>query len=185
MSPGDVLLTPSWCWHAHESVGPDECFWVDVLDVPLVHLLEPMFFERHPDRLEKVLANVESSPIAFRWADSMKALDAASAPENGTAEREIELGKPAMKTVAIHYQRMASGFVSRPHRTTANAVFTVIEGEGRTRVAESEFAWKKGDVIAVPAWSRYQHTVSTDAHLVRVSDEPLMRAFDYLRTRDS
>lgn len=184
MRPGDVLLTPSWCWHSHEAIGPDECFWVDVLDVPLVHLLEPMFFERHPQRCEPVRENVESSPIAFRWEDSLRRLDAATAaPEDGMSEREVELGAPAMKTVAIHVQRLGAGLATPTHRTTANAVFTVIDGEGQTRVGDQTFTWRRGDVLAVPAWQPYEHRVTRDAHLVRVSDEPLMRAFDWLRQR--
>jgi gentisate 1,2-dioxygenase len=185
MRPGDVLLTPSGCWHSHENVGQDDCFWVDVLDVPLVHLLEPMFFERHPDKLEKDVVNADSSPIAFRWEDSMRALDAALANEHGTAQQEIELGAPAMKTTAIHVQRMGRGFVSTPHRTTANAIFTVVEGEGRTRAGDADMDWKRGDVFAIPAWRSYQHTVSANAHLVRVSDEPVMRAFDWLRVEQA
>ena len=182
MRPGDVLLTPSWNWHSHEAIGPDECFWVDVLDVPLVHLLEPMFFERHPERFEPVRQQAESSPLAFRWEDSVRRLDATtSEPACGTAERQIELGSPAMKTVAIHVQRLPAGFVSRLHQTTANAVFTVIEGCGTTRIGEREFEWQRGDVLAVPCWQPYQHRVSAHAHLVRVSDEPVMQAFDFLR----
>jgi gentisate 1,2-dioxygenase len=149
--------------------------------VPLVHLLEPMFFERHPDKIEKDVVNADSSPIAFRWEDSMSALEAATAPENGTAEREIELGAPAMKTMAIHVQSMRQGFVSTPHRTTANAIFTVVKGEGRTLAGDTDMHWKRGDVFAVPAWQSYQHTISADAYLVLVSDEPVMRAFDFLR----
>lgn len=183
MRPGDVLLTPSWHWHSHEAIGPDECFWVDVLDVPLVHLLEPMFFERHPDRFEPVRENAEASPLAFRWEDSMRRLDEARGCASGTAEREIELGSPAMKTVAIHVQRLGAGFRSAPHRTTANAVFTVVEGAGTTRIGERDFHWQRGDVLAVPAWQPYQHQVHEAAHLVRVSDEPVMRAFDFLRHR--
>lgn len=183
MRPGDVLLTPSWHWHSHEAIGPDECFWVDVLDVPLVHLLEPMFFERHPDRFEPVRENVEACPLAFRWEDSMRRLDAAGPCAGGVAEREIELGAPAMKTVAIHVQRMGAGFRSVEHRTTANAVFTVVEGAGTTRVGDREFPWQRGDVLAVPAWQAYVHQVQEAAHLVRVSDEPVMRAFDFLRRR--
>ncbi len=184
MRPGDVLLTPSWHWHSHEAIGPDECFWVDVLDVPLVHLLEPMFFERHPDRCEPVRENVESCPLAFRWEDSLQRLDAAfGAPADAMSEREIELGEPAMKTVAIHVQRMGEDFASPEHRSTANAVFTVIEGAGRTCIGDKEFAWQRGDVLAVPAWQPYRHRVSKNAHLVRVSDEPVMRAFDWLRQR--
>jgi gentisate 1,2-dioxygenase len=184
MRPGDVLLTPSWHWHSHEAIGPDECFWVDVLDVPLVHLLEPMFFEHHPERCEPVKENVASSPLAFRWEDSVHRLDAQTeSPANGTAECEIELGSPAMKTIAVHVQRMSAGFESTLHKTTANAVFTVLSGSGTSRIGDREFKWSKGDVLAVPSWQPYQHHVMEDAHLVRVSDEPVMRAFDFLYGR--
>lgn len=183
MRPGDVLLTPSWAWHSHEAVGPDDCFWVDVLDVPLVHLLEPMFFERHPDKFEPDVRNVQEDPLAFRWEDSLRRLDAASAPEHGMAEREIELGNPALKTIAVHVQRLGAGFRSATRRSTANAIYTVVEGEGRTRAGERELAWQRGDVFAMPAWQPYSHDVSRDAHLVRVSDEPVMRAFDFLRVQ--
>jgi gentisate 1,2-dioxygenase len=183
MRPGDVLLTPSWNWHSHEAIGPDECFWVDVLDVPLVHLLEPMFFERHPDRFESGVVDVTEGPLAFRWEDSMRRLDAAGAPAHGAAEREIELGSPAMKTTAIHVQRMGAGFASKPQRTTANAVFTVVEGEGTTRAGDVQMQWQRGDVFAVPAWQTFSHSVSRATHLVRVSDEPVLRAFDFLRTQ--
>lgn len=183
MRPGDVMLTPSWCWHSHEAIGPDECFWIDVLDVPMVHLLEPMFFERHPEHFEPVRENVQVSPIAFRWEDSLRLLDAASAPADGMAEREIELGSPAMKTTAVHVQRMGAGFESALRQTTSSAVFAVVEGAGTTRIGEQEFAWQRGDVLAVPGWQPYQHRIEQDAHLVRVSDEPVMRAFDWLRQR--
>ena len=184
MRPGDVLLTPSWHWHSHEAIGPDECFWVDVLDVPLVHLLEPMFFEHHPERVEPVQTNVASSPLAFRWEDSVARLDAQNvAPSHGAAEFEIELGSPALKTLAIHVQRMAEGFQSKVHQSTANAVLTVLEGSGTSRIGEREFQWSKGDVIAVPSWQTCQHHVHEKTHMVRVSDEPVMRAFDFLRHR--
>lgn len=183
MRPGDVLLTPSWNWHSHEAIGPDECFWIDVLDVPLVHLLEPMFFERHPDRFEPVRENVESCPLAFRWEDSMRRLDAAGPAADGLSEREIELGSPALKTTAIHVQRLGAGFRSAQRRTTANAVYAVVEGEGRTRIGDRDFEWRRGDLLAAPAWEPVQHEVRRDTHLVRVSDEPVMQAFDWLRQR--
>jgi gentisate 1,2-dioxygenase len=184
MRPGDVLLTPSWCWHSHEAVGPDDCFWVDVLDVPLVHLLEPMFFERHPKGWEEDVVDAAEAPLAFRWEESMRRLDAEAAPpDHGAAEREIELGSPALKTMAIHMQRLGAGFRSAVRRTTANAIFTVIEGEGTTRVGDRELHWQRGDVFAVPAWQPHAHEVKRAAHLVRVSDEPLMRAFDFLRSQ--
>ena len=48
MMPGDVLLTPNWCWHGHGNDSKANGYWIDFLDVPLVHLLEPMFFEPNP-----------------------------------------------------------------------------------------------------------------------------------------
>lgn len=183
MMPGDVLLTPSWSWHSHEAVGPDECFWVDVLDVPLVHLLEPMFFERHPERFEQQVVDADSAPIAFRRTDWIRALASAAAPSDGSAERQVELGSPAMKTIAIHVQQLGKGFVSTPCRTTANAIFTVLEGEGTTSAGGIDMHWTRGDVFAMPAWRAYHHQASRDALLVRVSDEPVMRAFDLLRTQ--
>lgn len=182
MRPGDVLLTPSWNWHSHESLGPDECFWVDVLDVPLVHLLEPMFFERHPDRLEPEVRNVDECELALRWETSMQRLDAAPETASGVAQREVELGSPALRTMAVHVQRMDQGFVSRTHRSTANAIYTVIEGEGSSQVGGQSLSWRRGDVFVVPAWQPFSHTVVADTHLIRVSDEPVMRAFDMLRS---
>src|SRR5690606_35892451 len=100
-------------------------------------------------------------------------------------EREIELGAPALKTIAIHVQRLGAGFRSAVHRTSANAVFTVVEGEGSTRAGDEELHWRRGDVFAIPSWRAYSHHATRDAHLVRVSDEPVMRAFDFLRTAQS
>jgi len=182
MRPGDVLLTPSFAWHSHSAAGPDDCYWVDILDVPLIHLLEPMFFERHPDKLESDVVAVEESPLAFRWEDSVRRLAAEqSAPEHGMAEREIQLGDPALRTIALHVQQFSAGFVSARTRTTANSIFTVLDGSGETEVDGEVLPWEKGDIIAVPAWRPYQHRVSTDAYFVRASDEPVMRAFDLLR----
>lgn len=181
MRPGDVLLTPSWAWHSHSSNGNEDCYWVDVLDVPLVHLMESMFFERHPDKLESNVVDADSSPIAFRWEDSVAALDKAAAPVNGMAEREIQLGNPALRTVALHMQRFNAGFQSAQYRTTANSIFTVIKGRGRTIVDGETIEWSMGDVIAVPAWRTYNHEVDSESFMVRSSDEPVMRAIDMLR----
>jgi gentisate 1,2-dioxygenase len=48
MAPGDVVLTPSWCWHGHANEADQTGFWIDFLDIPFVQLSEAMFFEPHP-----------------------------------------------------------------------------------------------------------------------------------------
>lgn len=182
MRPGDVLLTPNWCWHSHENVGKEDCYWVDILDVPLVHLLEPMFYEKHPNEVEPDPVDAAEAPIAFRWEDSLARLEQAQPPEHGMAEREIELGAPAMVTTALHVQRLTPGFVSRTQRTTANSIFTVVKGSGRSVIDGEVLEWTTGDVIAVPAWRPYRHEATDTSYLVRASDEPLMRALNLLRS---
>ena len=181
MRPGDVLLTPSWAWHSHSSNGNEDCYWVDVLDVPLVHLMEGMFFERHPDKLEPDVVDADSSPIAFRWEDTLAALAAAAPPAHGMAQREAELGNPALRTVALHAQRFNAGFRSALCRTTANSIFTVIQGRGRSVVDGETIEWAMGDVIAMPAWRAYRHEADAESFMVRASDEPVMRAIGMLR----
>ena len=190
MRPGDVLLTPSWAWHEHSAAeDSDDCYWVDILDVPLVHLLEPMFFEKHPEGLQTEVRDLDEHPIAFRWETSLERLAAATeAPADGMSEREIELNGPeggsAMPTIALHVQQMSAGFTSAERRTTANSLFTVIEGSGRTVVDGETLDWQVGDIIAVPAWRPYQHFVSEDARLVRASDEPVFTALGLLRAEN-
>lgn len=185
MRPGDVLLTPTLLWHSHAhsgNEGDEDCYWVDILDVPLVHLLEPMFFERYPDGLEKDVEDVESSPIAFRWEDGLRELQEAPRATDGMSEKSVELGDPAMPTIALFRQTMPAGFISNRSRTTANSIFTVVHGAGETEVDGEILTWQEGDIIAVPMWRTYQHRVSSDAHLVRATDEPVMRALGLLRT---
>lgn len=182
MRPGDVLITPSWMWHSHENVGTEDCYWIDVLDVPLIHLLEPMFYERHPDRLESDVVNAEEAPLAFRWETSVARLEEAPECASRMAEREIELGSPAMPTIALHVQRFGQGFRSARQRTTANQIYTVLQGRGQSVVDGETITWERGDVLAIPAWRPYEHEAFEQSCLVRVSDEPLYAALGLLRT---
>ena len=87
-----------------------------------------------------------------------------------------------MPTIALHAQQLSAGFRSRETRTTANSLFTVVEGRGETVVNGEAMPWERGDIVAVPAWRPYQHTVHEDAYLVRASDEPVFGALGLLRT---
>lgn len=181
MRPGDVLLTPSWAWHSHESVGIENCYWMDFLDVPLVHLLEPMFFERHPLGLEGTREDVENSPAAFRWEDTCKQLDAAAHKATPEADRVVELGSPALKTIGLSMQKLFAGSSSETLQTTANSIFAVVRGHGYSEIDGEKLEWKFGDTIAVPAWRSYRHWAGSDAVLLRVTDAPLLEQLDWLR----
>ncbi len=67
INPGDVVLTPNWCSHGHGNEGRAAAYWIDFLDVPLVQLLEPMFFEHGEDE-EGAAATGRSAPAETRCA---------------------------------------------------------------------------------------------------------------------
>lgn len=181
MRPGDVLLTPNWAWHSHQNVGTEDCYWLDFLDVPLVHLLEPMFFEHHPQKEEQQVFNIDSSPMAFRWEDTLRRLDAASPDATGMSERQIELGSPALPTIGLFMQRVAPRMPTRTMCTTANSIFAVAQGSGRSEIDGETFEWQYGDVFAIPAWRPYKHESQTSSILLRVTDEPLLKTLGLLR----
>ena len=184
MRPNDVLLTPNWCWHGHGSEAKGPCFWLDCLDVPLVHMLEPMFFEQHPDTFEKITSVPAKSPFIFPWEDVQAALDREAPDPQGRYGRRVQLGDPAFATIALFMERHDGGARTTPVRTTANRIWCVAEGEGTTIVDGERFSWRRGDVIAAPGWRPVEHHVDRDATLFCMTDEPLLRSLGWLRVEE-
>ena len=184
MRPNDVLLTPNWHWHGHGSEGSGPCYWLDCLDVPLAHLIEPIFLEPHPAGFETDATRPSSSPYIFTWEDTQRRLDRTSPDSAGRVGRRIALGDPAMETIALYMQRMDAGTETRVYRTTANQIFCPVEGSGETVIDGESFAWSRGDVVAIPAWRPFTHQVRSDATLFVMTDEPLLGKLGWLRTQD-
>jgi gentisate 1,2-dioxygenase len=179
MEAGDVLLTPNWCYHGHSNESEQDAYWIDFLDAPLVAAIGPMFFQHHPDKHEHTAAEDERSPMRFAFADYSRRL--AELPEIATGVRQLLLGPASLVTfdrVAIQLQ---AGTVWSVERKTANEVYTVVRGSGSSRISDREFAWERGDMIAAPGWKVQRHSASSDAILLRVSDEPLMRMLGWYR----
>lgn len=180
MRPGDVLLTPNWSWHSHENRGSEDCYWLDFLDVPAVHLLEPMFFEQHPDGVEPNPRDVNEAPIAFRREAIVERLAQSRDDAGGMCAAQIELGDPALETVRLYVQRLAAG-ATRTFRTTASSIFAVIEGQGVTEVGGTSLKWSRGDILAIPAWRPYRHVAQARSELLRVTDSPIFEKLGWLR----
>ncbi len=181
MDPGDVLLTTNWSWHGHGNEGRAPAFWIDFLDTPLIHALEPMFFEPHPAGYEPVTRTAEVSPMRFAWKDTLPRLDEAAPDAAGPYGTQVELGSPAMRTISLHMMRLTPGVPTAAYRTTANNIYAVVQGSGTTTIDGESFTWSRGDVVAAPAWRPHSHRASGDAVLLRVSDEALLRPLDLLR----
>ena len=71
--------------------------------------------------------------------------------------------------------------MTRQYRSTANMVFLVLAGNGKTTIGERQFSWRQGDVIVAPTWTKVEHNVGSDALLFVLSDEPLMRFSNHCR----
>lgn len=178
MEPGDVLLTPNWHWHAHANESRASAYWIDVLDLPLVHLLGPMFFEAHPEGIETSDEVAAASPARFAWADICARLEGQAETEPG--RREIELGAN-LPTMALHVWRLDAAAEFALPATTANSIFAVMQGAGGALVDDRSFEWARGDIVAVPAGCAHTWRPSTRSHLLRVTDEKLFRQLGWLR----
>ena len=192
MRAGDVVLTPGWCWHGHANDGDVPAYWVDFLDVPLVHLLEPMFLENWPDGFQTPDRVETESAWLFDWQSTRDALGSGAVTGGETAGGErggrgtrIELGSPALPTIALHMQQLPAGAATPGIRTSASHIFCAVAGSGSTSVEGEELAWERGDVFVVPSWHRYRHRAREDAILFSVSDEPALRALGFLRREEA
>jgi len=181
METGDVVLTPGWSWHGHGHDGTEPACWFDGLDVPLTHLLEPMFFQEYPQKYEKVERVATSSPFRFTRDDISRSLDAAKADIDGFRGARITLAAPDMPPMGLSMERLPSGTRTRRYRTTANTIFHITEGSGETTIGDKRFSWKRGDTVVAPCWHAISHVANSDAQLFVLSDEPLLRFANYYR----
>jgi gentisate 1,2-dioxygenase len=179
MKPGDVVLTPNWSWHGHASEGDRPGYWIDYLDVPLVQLLETMFLEHWPDGFQTPERATRDSPFVFGWDETAARLDQAAADEYGRLR--VELGAPALPTLALHMERLNAGRATPPIRSTINQVVSVVSGSGRTTVEGTTIAWSKGDTFALPIWQEFAHATDGEAVLFSVSDGPAQERLGFLR----
>ena len=168
MEPGDVLLTPNWCWHAHANESSADAYWMDVLDVPTVHLLNPMFFEHHADGIEPVTGVAAVSPARFAWTDIKRRLQ--QAPCFAPGCRQIELGSPAMATIGLVVTRLEAGHSATLPATTASAVVAIMQGEGTSVIDGETFEWSRGDALAHPSGAAHTVTANTECTILRASD---------------
>ncbi len=181
METGDIVLTPGGFWHGHGHGGDSPACWLDGLDIPLTHLLEPMYFEPYPDRFQPARVEASSSPYRFAAADIARRLDLAAPDPEGRHGPCIGLEARDMGSMGLTVERLAAGLKTRRQRSTASRCFVVMAGSGTSIVGDQTFAWNRGDTIAVPTWIWYEHKAEDDAQLFCLSDEPVMKMCNYFR----
>ncbi len=166
MEYGDYITTPTWSWHDHGHEGKDPVIWQDILDMPLVHALGPIFHEGYPheqfpkgapagDSLRRYGANLRpvgyenpnlNSPIFHypyvRTREAMEELAKTSDldPYFGLKMEFIDptTGAPSMSTISTFMQRLPKGFKTERYQSTEGAIFTCVEGKGRIEVGNGD-----------------------------------------------
>lgn len=182
MHPGDVVLTPSLSWHGHGHEGERPAYWIDFLDVPLVHLLEPMFFEPYPGGWEAPRSDASAEGLVFPWAETKAQLDELPKPTEGAFGREVRLGEPALPTMGLVVRQLDNSTLTTRFRTSANREYCVVSGAGESWIDGEHYRWSSGDVFVAPCWSIQQHASDAGAVLLEISDEPLQAYCGYLRS---
>lgn len=190
MDPGDLILTPQWAWHDHGHEGDIPTIWIDVHDFPFTNHLGSIFYQPY-GQLQQPLRNAspDPSPFVFKGRDNYASLAAigeeAHDPAMGVTLDFRGPGGAAstLPTMACRLHRFAAGEQTVPARQTANVIYHVVAGKGRTHGGDVTLEWQKGDIFVMPGWTWHDHHIAADdgAILFSVSDEPILKHFGLMR----
>lgn len=205
MLPGDLILTPNWAWHEHLNDSPDRVVWLDGLDLPLSAHFGAIFAEGGgtnvfddnqsalPDAAfaqggvtpdDGATPTPYSPMFRYPWKQVMATLNAA--PQRPDGSRRVRYinpmdGGPVMQTLDCYALRLPRGLDTARHRTTANAVCLVVEGEGTSCIGDEVLEWKEHDVFTIPYWSWATHFAKKDSHFFMFTDREVLRRVGLLR----
>ncbi len=206
MHPGDLILTPNWAWHEHANESDARVVWLDALDVPLAANLGALFSEHGgtnafaddlsalPDAafagaglVPQVEAEAVSYSPMFRypWTRTLAALDEAPAADDGSRRLRYTNpvdGGPAIATLDCYAWRLTKGEATETRRSSANAVFLVVDGEGVSRIGDQTIEWRRHDVFTAPHWNWTSHRAASEtAHLFYFTDREVLERLGFLR----
>ena len=209
MEPGDFVITPSWTWHDHGNEGDGPMVWLDGLDMHVINLLGASFREDMGGKAQElerpegaapaefgnnllpvdVTHHSQTSPIFnYPYRKSRESLDTLArmrAPDPWHAHKMKFInpvnGGWAMPTISTWMQLVPKGFRTAPYRSTDSAVYTVVEGRGRSTIGGVTFDWSPHDIFVAPTWAVQTHQASEDAVLFIYSDRVIQEKLDIWR----
>jgi len=209
MTPGDLIITPSWTWHDHGNDTGSPMIWLDGLDIPLIRSLSSGFAEpgntgsqalRRPDgdspmRFGRNLlpvdwqAGTRNSPVfnyPYERTREVLAAMAASDPPDPCHGHKIRYSNPAtggppLQTIGAFAQLLPAGFSSDEYRSTDSTVYVAVEGCGVSAIGDRQFHWKPHDVFVAPSWAAQKHVAEQDSVLFSFSDRPVQLALGVWR----
>jgi gentisate 1,2-dioxygenase len=173
MAPGDVVLTPAWCWHGHANETDQTGYWIDFLDIPFIQLTEAMFFEPYPQGGLQAVTGSGPSPMRI---PSREALG------SGTDAKTVEVANGVMPTIALNLMRRPKGTSASFDKSTANTIYAVVSGKVRFIAGGFDETTGVGDVVAMPCWHAHTIEAQQDAVVFKVSDDPIFEKLGLSRT---
>ena len=78
-------------------------------------------------------------------------------------------------------QLVPKGFKTWPYRSTDSAIFTVVEGKGRSTIGGERFDWGPHDIFIAPSWAAHTHEATEDAVIFIYSDRVVQEKLDLFR----
>ena len=206
MLPGDLILTPNWAWHEHVNDSDRRVVWLDALDMPLANDLGVLFSQKgQPNAFSEHLSalpdtafaaaglvpdtDAESDPYSpmfrYPWTRTLAAFTETPAGKDGARRLRYvnpATGGPVITTMDSYAWELTRGQATAPGRSTANAVFLAVDGEGVSRIGEETIEWRTHDVFTVPHWNWATHEATSEtAHLFLFTDREVMRRLHFLR----
>ena len=209
MHAGDFIITPSWSWHDHGNPSDEPIIWMDVLDIPVVELLDAQFMEKFQNETQMTTRTGGESfarygqtmlPLNYRprsktsplfWYPYARSREALSElARNGDPHpchgHKLQYANPAtggsaMPTIGTFLQMLPAGFRGRPYRSSDSTIYSPVEGRGRAIIGDETIEFGPRDVFVVPSWARHQFQTDEDTVLFSASDRPVQQALDLWR----
>lgn len=182
MFPGDLITTPAMTWHEHENRTDAAALWLDVLDATLMRRLGVAAFEPGPAvtaatalegastrtsgipaRAPDTAAAPQTRSFRYPWAGMLNALARAPARSDGSREvRYVEpaTGGPCISLIDCSVIEIPAGTATTAVRTAANAICSVVEGEGVSVLGETVLHWAAKDTFTIPQHTWFTHRTS-------------------------
>ena len=126
----------------------------------------------------------EDSPYHIKWCDVDKLLNETAFDEDEKYGCRLKLDTPSIPSMDLYMERFESTKNTKAIKSTANHIFVCAEGTGSTEVEGDSFSWERGDVVAVPSWKSFRHSISNAATLLEITDQPLIEMLGWYREID-
>ena len=205
MQKGDLILTPNGSWHEHINEGDQRVVWFDGLDLPLTGALGVFSGRGNPTEFPTDVTTLPDAGFAiggvvpetgreeaafspmfrYPWTQTLEALAAMPAAKDGSKRLRYTnpmTGGPVIPTLDSYLWELENGQETQAYRTTSNAIYLVVEGDGVSHVGDKTFDWHTNHVFTAPHWSWVSHhAVDGKARIFMLTDRAWLKQIDQLR----